>query len=64
MKNYSQDIMDYAHFCIYNGNIISPLQHHLSANNITYIETERFKMCYLSTRSMKVAFCGMPVGMV
>lgn len=31
----------YAHFCIYNGNIISPLQHHLSANNITYIETER-----------------------
>lgn len=30
-----------AHFCIYNGNIISPLQHHLSANNITYIETER-----------------------
>ena len=31
----------YAHFCIYNGNIISPLQHHLSANNVTYIETER-----------------------
>ena len=31
----------YAHFCIYNGSIISPLQHHLSANNITYIETER-----------------------
>ncbi|MGN0207147.1 MAG: type IV toxin-antitoxin system AbiEi family antitoxin domain-containing protein, partial [Muribaculaceae bacterium] len=31
----------YARFCIYNGSIISPLQHHLSANNITYIETER-----------------------
>ena len=31
----------YAHFCIYNGSIISPLQHLLSANNITYIETER-----------------------
>ena len=31
----------YAHFCIYNGSIISPLQHHISANNITYIETER-----------------------
>ena len=31
----------FANFCIYNGNIISPLQHHLSANNITYIETER-----------------------
>lgn len=26
---------------IYNGSVISPLQHHLSANNITYIETER-----------------------
>lgn len=31
----------FAHFCIYNGSVISPLQHHLSANNITYIETER-----------------------
>ena len=31
----------YAHLCIYNGNVISPLQHHLSANNITYVETER-----------------------
>ena len=30
-----------AHFCIYDGSIISPLQHLLSANNITYIETER-----------------------
>ena len=31
----------FAHFCIYNGSIIGPLQHHLAANNITYIETER-----------------------
>ena len=31
----------FANFCIYNGSVISPLQHHLSANNITYIETER-----------------------
>ncbi|MBO7067338.1 MAG: type IV toxin-antitoxin system AbiEi family antitoxin domain-containing protein [Bacteroidaceae bacterium] len=31
----------YAHFCIYNGSCINPLQHHLAANNITYIETER-----------------------
>lgn len=30
-----------AHFCIYNGNVISPLLHHLASNNITYIETER-----------------------
>lgn len=31
----------FAHFCIYNGSVISPLQHLLAANNITYIETER-----------------------
>ena len=31
----------FANFCIYNGSVISPLQHHLAANNITYIETER-----------------------
>lgn len=30
-----------AHFCIYDGSIINPLLHHLAANNITYIETER-----------------------
>lgn len=27
--------------CVYNGAVLSPLQHHLSANNITYIETDR-----------------------
>lgn len=31
----------FAHFCIYNGSVISPLLHHLATNNITYIETER-----------------------
>ena len=31
----------FAHFCIYDGSVISPLQHLLAANNITYIETER-----------------------
>ena len=31
----------FAHFCIYDGSIISPLQHLLAANIITYIETER-----------------------
>ena len=30
-----------AHFCIYDGGVISPLLHHLSANNITYLETDR-----------------------
>lgn len=31
----------FAHFCIYNGSVISPLLHHLAINNITYVETER-----------------------
>lgn len=31
----------FAPLCVYNGTILSPLQHHLSANNITYIETDR-----------------------
>ena len=28
-------------FCVYNGEILSDLQHHLSYNNNIYIETER-----------------------
>ncbi len=28
-------------FCIYNGEIISPLQHHLLSNRIVYVETDR-----------------------
>ena len=32
----------FANFCIYNGRSLSPLQHHLSENVATYIETERF----------------------
>lgn len=30
-----------ATFCIYNGQTFAPLQHHLSYNTITYVETER-----------------------
>lgn len=30
-----------ATFCIYNGQTLAPLQHHLSYNTITYVETER-----------------------
>lgn len=30
-----------ARFCIYHGEIIAPLQHHLSSNRIIYVETER-----------------------
>ena len=31
----------FAKFCIYQGEIIAPLQHHLSPNRIIYVETER-----------------------
>lgn len=33
--------LPYADFCLYSGNIFSPLQHHLSINNAKYIETNR-----------------------
>lgn len=40
---YSQLKTDYpeATFCIYRGTIFAPLQHHLSYNALTYIETQR-----------------------
>lgn len=31
----------FAKFCVYQGEIIAPLQHHLSSNRIIYVETER-----------------------
>lgn len=31
-------------FCVYNGSVLAPLQHHLSVNKITYVETNRFAM--------------------
>lgn len=31
----------FATFCIYNGRVLSALQHHLSENNITYVETNK-----------------------
>ena len=31
----------FAKFCIYQGEIIAPLQHHLSPNRIIYVETDR-----------------------
>ena len=34
----------FATFCIYNGETLAPIQHHLSFNNATYIETERIVM--------------------
>lgn len=32
----------YAPFCMYDGEILAPLQHHLSYNALTYIETDKF----------------------
>ena len=34
----------FAPLCIYNGKSIAPLQHHLSGNNMTYVETDRQAM--------------------
>ncbi len=31
----------FAPLCVYNGSVLSSIQHHLSSNNITYIETDR-----------------------
>lgn len=39
--NTLQTSFPFAKFCIYNGEIITPLQHHLLSNRIIYVETER-----------------------
>ncbi len=39
--NLLQTNFPFTKFCIYQGKIISPLQHHLSSNRIIYVETER-----------------------
>lgn len=31
----------FAKFCVYQGEIIAPLQHHLSSNRVIYVETDR-----------------------
>lgn len=36
-----KDNFPYAPFCLYNGAVLSSIQHHLSANNVTYVETDR-----------------------
>lgn len=33
--------LPFADFCVYDGSIISPIQHHLSINNAIYVETNR-----------------------
>ena len=39
--NLLQSNFPFAKFCTYQGELISPLQHHLSSNRILYVETER-----------------------
>ncbi len=41
IANFLMNIFPFAPFCIYNGESLVPLQHHLSENNMTYIETDR-----------------------
>ncbi|MCI5777513.1 MAG: hypothetical protein MR215_07825 [Bacteroidales bacterium] len=31
----------FAKFCVYQGDVIEPLQHHLSSNSVIYVETEK-----------------------
>jgi len=33
--------LPFTDFCVYDGNILSPIQHHLSINNAIYVETNR-----------------------
>ena len=42
-KLYSllKEAFPYAPFCVYDGECLSPLQHHLSYNALTYIETDK-----------------------
>lgn len=43
-KNLYSQLKDWypdATFCVYKGTILSSLQHHLSYNTLTYVETER-----------------------
>jgi hypothetical protein len=36
-----KDDRPFADFCVYDGSIIAPIQHHLSINNAIYVETNR-----------------------
>ena len=33
--------LPFTDFCVYDGNILSPIQHHLSINHAIYVETNR-----------------------
>lgn len=36
-----KEAFPYAPFCVYDGECLSPLQHHLSYNALTYVETDK-----------------------
>lgn len=38
---FLKEKLPFAKICVYNGNVIAPLQHHVSENNITYVEVDR-----------------------
>lgn len=39
--DFLKSSLPFADLCVYDGNIISPIQHHLSINNAIYVETNR-----------------------
>ena len=41
LHSFLKEAFPYAPFCIYDGEILSPLQHHLSYNALTYVETDK-----------------------
>lgn len=38
---YLKEKLPFARICVYNGSVIAPMQHHVSENNITYVEADR-----------------------
>jgi len=41
LYSFLKELFPYAPFCIYDGELLASLQHHLSYNALTYVETER-----------------------
>lgn len=50
--------LPFAKFCIYNGRSLSSLQHHLSENNVTYVETDK---CVMDSAFNILKDCGYTV---
>ena len=41
LYSFLKESFPYAPFCVYDGELLAPLQHHLSYNALTYVETDR-----------------------